>query len=183
MKTNRQIMQYLEGCSKEGISYWSGTSNTHKSQFGYISPNSVGSVAGAENISKLRHLEDFSNQNVSLLGISLDSPYRNMYMRFKKMQENNFHVSQASVDKTAQFGEIKTNTYSPNSKSDKINKVQDFDKRDYALSPVEFGEVLGEHEELGGMNSLDNEVSEMMGSLSSNASDIQLNTNYKIKKF
>lgn len=85
MKPNRQVLQWLEGCSKEGISYWN-TSLNNKSLTN-LSPSVIISYTmSVNNFSFLHHLKKVSSiRNNSDPGIPVDSPFRSAYLRFKNV--------------------------------------------------------------------------------------------------
>lgn len=97
MKPNRQVVQCLEGCSKEGLSYLNGSSTRKQSK--NVSPNVVvPSTVNTYGMGKLRHLDASSGSLFNYNGISFDSPYRSLYLKFKKAEAN-----QASSSPTQQI--------------------------------------------------------------------------------
>jgi hypothetical protein len=91
MKPNRQVVQWLEGCSKEGINYWN-TSLSNKSLSNLPTSVSIPYAMSIHEFSFLRHLKKFSStRNNSDSGIPDDSPYKAVYLRFKNVEIKDDH--------------------------------------------------------------------------------------------
>ena len=88
MKANRHVVQYLEEISKEGVGQWT-SSMVNRGGNSYNMGSSASYLASAEEIAKLRHMENNQNQQTVLGSVGVDSPYRHLYLKFKKMKEDN----------------------------------------------------------------------------------------------
>jgi hypothetical protein len=87
MKANRQVVQYIEGCSKEGLSYLNNSVNSKP--IGTCVQTVPSAVAVKSNeFTNLRHGDSFSDQS-NIHGISIDSPYKNLYIKLKSLQTPN----------------------------------------------------------------------------------------------
>jgi hypothetical protein len=105
MKTNRQVIQYIEGCSKEGINYLS-TPVTAK-PIGYYAQNTLlTKTIDSHESTQPRHQE--LKEEMNSFGISFDSPYKNIYLKFKSSPtpspQSQLEVFQ-QTQKTQRFGD------------------------------------------------------------------------------
>lgn len=95
MKANRQVVQYIEGCSKEGLSYINNSVNS-KPIGTYVQPVPSSVSIKTNEFTYLRHGGPFGEQT-NFHGISADSPYKSLYIKLKNLQAMNTQNQRVEV--------------------------------------------------------------------------------------